>query len=352
MASDITRIRSSAATLTALYHLKLVNNDLAIRGKKLAFGLRLVSASEDPADARIAINMEARKRGLGVAIDNIWDAKNMLTVAEGGLTKIKDVLLNIRDKLMQAANESLGLEEGLSIAAEIRSFMHEIVNIAHQTRWNDLGLLDSSPPPSVSSSASRTFFFHTGSGAGDDVAFNREYIFDTAGIVSEELWQNWQDNADTLTVRLGNIGNPSEAISRKVYDSRNGYVNASAEINLKEVYQSLGVAQKAGIAGASDTHDINASVNALLQKVDALLSATTEWISHVGSMMSRLQMKEEAIMVSKVNVAASLSRIKDADMAKEYMLKTRDDILQNSALAFLSQANVSASNIVGMLVGR
>ncbi len=63
-------------------------------------------------------------------------------------------------------------------------------------------------------------------------------------------------------------------------------------------------------------------------------------------------MKEEAIMVSKVNVAASLSRIKDADMAKEYMLKTRDDILQNSALAFLSQANVSASNIVGMLVGR
>lgn len=352
MASDITRIRSSSAALSALYHLKLVNNDLAIRGKKLAFGLRLVNAAEDPAGTRISINMEARKRGLGVAIDNIWDAKNMLTVAEGGLTKIKDVLLEIRDKLTQAANESMGLEEGLSIAAEIRSFMHEIVRIAHETRWNDLGLLDSSPPPEATSSASRTFHFHTGSGPGDDVTFQRSYLFDTANIQNDDLWSNWKDNANILTVRLGKVENPSVAITERVYDSRTGYTNASAELNVKEVYESLGIAEKVGISGASDTHNINASVNELIQKVDALLTATSEWITHVGSMISRLQTKEEAIMISKVNVTASLSRIRDADMAKEYMIKTRDDILQNTALAFLSQANISASNIVGMLVGR
>ncbi len=352
MASDITRIRSSSTAMAALYHLRLVNNDLAIRGKKLAFGLRLVNAEEDPAGVRISINMEARKRGLGVAIDNIWDAKNMLTVAEGGLTKIKDTLLQIRDKLTQAANESMGLEEGLSIAAEIRSFMHEIVRIAHETRWNDLGLLDSSPPPASGTSQARTLYFHTGSGSGDDVAFSRDYVFDTADIADDELWTNWKDNADILTVRLGNIDNPSNAITEKVYDSRTGYINASAEINIKEVYEALGIAEKVGISGASDSHNINASVNELIQKVDALLKATSEWVTHVGSMIARLQTKEEAILVSKVNVVASLSRIKDADMAKEYMMKTRDDILQNTALAFLSQANVSASNIVGMLVGR
>jgi len=352
VASDITRIRSSSLALSALYHLKLVNNDLAIRGKKLAFGLRLINAAEDPAGVRISINMESRKRGLGIAIDNIWDAKNMLTVAEGGLTKIKDSLLKIRDKLVQAANEAIGLEEGLSIAEEIRSFLHEIVNIAHQTRWNDLGILDSSPPPDATLSASREFRFHIGSNPGDDIVFQRSFLFDTAGIVDDEIWRNWKANADILTIRLGDIDNPSTAISRQVYSSQSGYINASAEINVKEVYESLGIAEDVGIVGASDSNDVNASVNELLQKVDALISATTEWLSHIGSMISSLDAKEETLMISKTNVTASLSRIKDADMAKEQIIRSRNEILQNSALAFLTHANVSSANIIGMLVSR
>jgi len=87
----------------------------------LATGVRITKAADDPAGFRISVKLKARSRGLGVALDNISDAKNMLAVAEGGLTKIKDLLLDIRDKISQAANDTMGIEERLAIS--MKSYM-------------------------------------------------------------------------------------------------------------------------------------------------------------------------------------------------------------------------------------
>ncbi len=348
--ADLTRINSNIGAMNALNSLKLVNNDLALRQLRLATGVRITKAADDPAGFRISVKLKARSRGLGVALDNISDAKNMLSVAEGGLTKIKDLLLDIRDKISQAANDTMGTEERLAIAQQVREYMHEIARIAHETRWNDIGLLDSSTPAADTSSASTTFKFQTGADSFETTTWDRQFKFvwksGTDVDNAEANWSNWTSNADKLKIRISAANDITAAVTSKVYDSTQGLVTASAEFSVKEVYESLGVATAAGISGASDSNDVNASANALLQKVDATIRKASEWIASIGALQARLQAKEETVMVAQVNVEASWNRIYNADMAKEQLYATRDQILQQTATAMLAQANTAPQSVL------
>ena len=83
--ADFTRIATNIAALNSLNALRNVNNKLATSQVRLATGLRINEAADDPAGLVIATKFRARSEGLGVAMDNIGDAKNLLAVAEGGL---------------------------------------------------------------------------------------------------------------------------------------------------------------------------------------------------------------------------------------------------------------------------
>jgi len=122
--ADLSRINSNIGALNALNSLRIIQNDMALRQLRLATGNRITQAADDPAGFRIAVKLNARSRGLSQAVDNIGDARNMLSTAETGLTKIKDLLLTIRDKLVSGANDTLGSEERLAIAQQVREYMH------------------------------------------------------------------------------------------------------------------------------------------------------------------------------------------------------------------------------------
>ena len=348
--ADLTRINSNIGAMNALNSLKLVNNDLALRQLRLATGVRITKAADDPAGFRISVKLKARSRGLGVALDNISDAKNMLSVAEGGLTKIKDLLLDIRDKISQAANDTMGTEERLAIAQQVKEYMHEIARIAHETRWNDIGLLDNSTPASTNSSAATVFKFQTGADSFETTTWDRQFKFvwqdSTAGIDNaEEKWDKWTANASTLGVMISAADDTTSAVKAKVYDSTQGLATATAKFTVKEVYEYLGVATAAGISG-TDSTNVNASANQLLQKVDAAIRKTSEWIAGIGALQARLQAKEETVMIAQVNVEASWNRIYNADMAKEQLYATRDQILQQTATAMLAQANTAPQSVL------
>lgn len=347
--ADLTRINSNIGAMNSLNSLKLVNNDLALRQLRLATGVRITKAADDPAGFRISVKLKARSRGLGVALDNISDAKNMLAVAEGGLTKIKDLLLDIRDKISQAANDTMGVEERLAIAQQVREYMHEIVRISHETRWNDLGLLDNSTPPDVTSSASVTFKFQTGADSFETTTWERTFkiAWDAAGLNNSEAnWSNWKTNAGTLGVGITAANDTTAFVTANVYDSTSGLVSATAGFTVQQVYEHLGVGAAAGITGATDSTNVNASANELLQRVDATIRTVSEWIAGIGALQARLQAKEETVMIAQVNVEASWNRIYNADMAKEQLYATRDQILQQTATAMLAQANVAPQSVL------
>lgn len=171
---DFTRINTNIGALNALNSLKNVQKQLGMHQLRLATGKRINEAADDPAGLTIATKFEYRASGLGVALDNIGDAKNMLAVAEGGLSKIKDILILMRAKVEAAASDTLGSDERDAIATQLTDFKSEIDNIVQTTKWNGKKMLD---------------------GMGD---FSYQIMFQ----VGAET-----DSANQITLSSGNFGN-------------------------------------------------------------------------------------------------------------------------------------------------
>ena len=139
---DSTRINTNIGAFNALNSLKSINRNLEISQLKLATGLRINEVADDPAGFVISRSLNARARGLAVAFDNVGTAKNVLSIAEGGLTNISDILLTIKDKVTQAASDTQGTAERQAIQSEIDQLTAEIDNIVTETTFNDRILLD------------------------------------------------------------------------------------------------------------------------------------------------------------------------------------------------------------------
>ncbi len=139
---DLTRIGSNIGAMYSLQSLLAINNKLATHQTRLSTGKRLNSAMDDPAGLTIATKMNARSEGLKVAMDNISDAKNMLSVAEGGLSKLTSIMVTMRSKANQAASDTLGSTERATIQAQLSAYAEQIDDIINETKWNGVKLLD------------------------------------------------------------------------------------------------------------------------------------------------------------------------------------------------------------------
>src|SRR5690554_2843892 len=111
----MSRINTNPQALQSFAALQRTNNDMATRQLRLATGSRLNRAEDDTAGYTISTKLGARVRGQAQALSNIGDAKNMLTVAEGGLNSVMNILQTMKEKATQAANDTMGTAERAAI---------------------------------------------------------------------------------------------------------------------------------------------------------------------------------------------------------------------------------------------
>ncbi|HGE72389.1 TPA: hypothetical protein ENX78_16230 [Candidatus Poribacteria bacterium] len=152
--ADFTRISTNIAALNNLNSLRSINTKLGTAQLRLATGKRINQAADDPAGLTIAMKLSARNEGLKAALGNIGDAKNMLSVAEGGLQQINDLLIEMKAKATQAASDTLGADERAAIQQQLESLAKQINDIVDETRWNDSKLLDGSVNKTLQTGAS------------------------------------------------------------------------------------------------------------------------------------------------------------------------------------------------------
>lgn len=139
---DSTRINTNIAAMNALNSLKSINRRLEQAQLRLATGYRINEVADDPAGFTITRRLDARSRGLSVAFDNVGTAKNVLSIAEGGLLNIQNILITMKEKITQAASDTLGSAERNAISTEIDELTTEISNIVAETTFNNVTLLD------------------------------------------------------------------------------------------------------------------------------------------------------------------------------------------------------------------
>ncbi len=138
---DLSRIGGNIQAMQALNSLNTINSELGTRQLRLATGKRINSAEDDAAGFVISKTLQHRGKGLAVALGNVGDAKSMMSVAEGGLDSILDILETMKEKVTQAASDTLGVSERNAIEDEIDALTSEIDDIVTETTFNGTTLL-------------------------------------------------------------------------------------------------------------------------------------------------------------------------------------------------------------------
>ncbi len=88
--------------------------------------------------------------------------------------------------------------------------------------------------------------------------------------------------------------------------------------------------------------------NTLMDTIDSSIEKVTGSLNSIGSLVARLDSKEEATAVAQVNMEAAYNRIMNADMALEQVEASKYMILQQTAIAMLAQSNMAPQGILSL----
>lgn len=119
------------------------NKSTASTLEKLSSGLRINRAADDSAGLAISEKMRAQIRGLAQAERNIQDGTSLIQTAEGALGIIQESnLQRLRELNIQAANDILTDKDRNKIQMEVKQIKQEINDIANNTHFNGINLLN------------------------------------------------------------------------------------------------------------------------------------------------------------------------------------------------------------------
>ena len=271
-----------ANTLTSHY------GNLATSTERLSTGLRVNSAADDAAGLAIRELMRSDVTALQQGIRNANDAISLIQTADGALGIIDEKLIRMKELAEQAATGTYDSTQRLMIESEYQQMASEITRIANATDFNGIHLLNGnlSSDTHVGSGLTSTGKMKIHFGSANDSAEDYYYI-----------------QIGTSTASALGVGNQTDS-------SRAGYTVSTQD-----------AAQKALVA----------LTNAIVSK-DKIRA-------NLGAMQNRLENTISNLTTQSENLQAAESRISDVDVASEMTNFVRNQILTQSAVAMLSQAN-------------
>lgn len=253
--------------------------------EQLSSGLRINKASDDLAGLAVSEKLKNQVRGLNQAQRNAQNSVSMLQVAEGALNETHGLLSRLRELAVQAANDTLTASDRLHIQAELNQLLAEIDRIAGATQFNGITLIG-------------------GTGVATGLTFHVGANSDTpAG--SNELTFSLQ-SASTGGLTTGNV-----------------------------MMSALGATS----TGQLSSFSFQTSANAAISVLDTAIETISTRRGAIGAMQNRLASEINSLGVASENTGAANSRIRDADVAQAVSEMVRNQILQQSTMAVLAQAN-------------
>ncbi len=136
------RINTNITALWAHANLKKTDNALSKALERLSTGLRINSSADDASGLAIANILKSQALGIGQAIRNANDGINIIQIADGALNEAINIVNTIKTKAVQAAEDGQTLESRKAIQSDIDKLMAELDDIAQNTTFNGMKLLD------------------------------------------------------------------------------------------------------------------------------------------------------------------------------------------------------------------
>ena len=325
---DYNRVNTNVTAMDAQLSLNKINKDLGESRLKLSTGFKINNAEDDAAGFAIATKLKSRVAGLEQALQNVSDAKSVLGVVEGAYGSIMDNLIEMKSLSTQAANDTLSATERTYIAKQINALGTDINDIAASATFNGIDLL-------AATDASLTF--QVGEGTSDTMAVTLNDV---------DILALFSDGASVANLGTATGGGAAGDIDVSI-DGNNSIAGDSID----------GDTATATARGAIDFDlDANSEVvanagdfNTFTGKVDTAIGSLNNFMNQVGIDQRSLSNKEVNLSEAITSNSAARSRIMDTDFAKEQSNSIRLQILQQTATAALSQANMGPQAVLGFL---
>ena len=120
--------------------------------------------------------------------------------------------------------------------------------------------------------------------------------------------------------------------------------NAGQVLNVK-----IAKMDAAALTVSALTVDSAANASSSLDNIDKAIASVSSQRASLGAVQNRLEHTVKNLNVASENLAASESRIRDTDMAKEMMNFTRSQILTQAGTSMLAQANQAPQGVLSLL---
>ena len=295
------RVNHNVLAMTAHRNLWVTQNDMDTAVQRLSSGMRINYAWDDPAGLGISERFRAQIGGMVEAEKNANYNVNLLATAEGALSVIDEKLIRMRSIAIQAANGALASTDREVANVEFQQLKSEITRIANVTNYNGLNLIN-----------------------GDFSA---------------------SDLQSSTCLALGY----NQATTTQGANTLKFHIGANNTIGDDYYYVNLGGMTAASL-GLSDT-DVctTANAQAAIDTIDDAITSKDTERTFIGSMVERLQNTILNLQIGQEAATQSESTIRDADMAYEMMNFTRAQILMQTGISMMSQANMLPSTVAGVV---
>lgn len=205
--------------------------------RHISTGLRIANVADDPAGWAIGQRMDVRIRGLDQANRNAQQSKSLLKVADGGISSTVDILRTLKEKAIEAANDTATTTDRQTIQKLFDQYADQIDDNALVT-YNGKYLLDGSRQE-LSQKTQQAF---TNEQLGKDTQ------------LGTKLTDLTRRDGSSLNILAGDTVNVSYVKDGKTYSASYAAKDTTVEDIFKQMNAIAG--DVFDIAGMSDTAEI------------------------------------------------------------------------------------------------
>ena len=380
-------ILNNIPSLAAQNQLSITGSSLQKTLFRLSSGSRINSGADDAAGLAIADGLRANVSALSQSARNATDGIGKLQVADGALAQVTTLLNRAVTLATESSTGTVSDTQRNALDAEFAQIKAEIDRIGSKTTYNGQQIFGSGSSSDPNTWAGATGGLTNASAIADndtltitDTDTGKSATFTASSNDMQDLMDYFNSGAGAANVNVtvsldttGHLqiadktGNGSIVVTSNIAAA--GAVARATISGGTDVYLSDGTTAGGGAitttisalssssigTGASkvdlSSNDLKSSGNAIaaLTKITSAISNVAADRGTLGAVMNRLQSAGNVINNQVQNLTAAEDGIRAADIAQEVANMTKFNILNQTGISALAQANQMQQGVLSLL---
>jgi flagellar hook-associated protein 3 FlgL len=324
---------------------------------------RIQKPSDAPLDSSLVMNWKSYASQVQRWQSNVTELENRYSFTESNLTNIKDMMLSVRDLVMQAGNDALGVDEKSAIAKQIVQQADEMLSDLN-AKYAGRFVLADAQVTNPNDASWKPFKVVVDDGNGNlsfvDTITQAEQEVENRGsgkwmVVFEP--KTFSDDAahggindpeqKSVSVEIGNNSTMPQVLAVENYFKLSDSITVNGtNYRVVDMFTKLqnfvSVLNKGETLATSDANGYTP-----LDYVDQIIDGVTDAIATIGSRVQRLDSMNTFYNTVSTNVEELRSSYEDADLARTYTDYSKFNTAYQALLKVI--ASISPMSLVNYL---